>query len=461
MLFYGNSKNLFAKNYPVKASIFKKLHYFAAMGEVQSMANRKFKLSSMAENLIGSEIIKLAGEVNERVKRGEKIYNLTIGDFDPKLFPIPQELENEIINAYRNNETNYPAANGIERLRIATQHFIQKNIGLQYGTDEFLIAGGGRPLIYAAYLTLLDKGDKVIYPIPSWNNNHYAHLSFCEKVEVITQPENNFMPTAAELAPHVHDANLIALCSPLNPTGTAFSKQALTEICDLVVAENARRSADEKPLYILYDQLYWTLTFGETRHYDPVSLRPELRDYVIYIDGLSKAFSATGVRVGWSFGPKFIIDKMRSILSHIGAWAPKAEQVASAKFLLNDEGIAQFLLGYKKEIQNRLEGFYSGFQALKAKGFRVDCIAPQAAIYLTAKCDLRGAKKADGTVINTMAEVAGYLLNDAGIAMVPFYAFGSDKESPWFRISVGTCSMDDVHASMVSLENALNKLQFN
>ena len=430
------------------------------MGEGQTMANRKLKVSAMAENLIGSEIIKLAGEVNERMKRGEKIYNLTIGDFDPKIFPIPQELEQEIINAYKNNETNYPAANGIESLRKAAQHFVGSHNGLKYDTDEFLIAGGGRPLIYATYITLLDKGDKVIYPVPSWNNNHYTHLSFCEKIEVETQPENNFMPTAAEIAPHIQEATLIALCSPLNPTGTAFSKSALAEICDLVVAENKRRSPDQKPLYILYDQLYWTLTFGETHHYDPVSLRPELRDYVIYIDGLSKAFSATGVRVGWSFGPKYIIDKMKSILSHIGAWAPKAEQVAAAKYLMDDVAINRFLSDYKQQIQNRLEGFYQGIQSLKNKGYHVDCIAPQSAIYLTVKCDLRGAIKPDGNKINSMADVAAYLLNDAHIALVPFYAFGSDKESPWFRLSVGTCSMDDVNGSIASLENALGQLKW-
>ena len=431
------------------------------MAEGQSMGNRKLKVSAMAENLIGSEIIKLAGEVNERMKRGEKIYNLTIGDFDPKIFPIPQELEAEIINAYQNNETNYPAANGIESLRKAAQHFVGSHNGLFYETDEFLIAGGGRPLIYATYITLLDKGDKVIYPVPSWNNNHYTHLSFCEKIEVATQPENNFMPTADEIRPHIADATLIALCSPLNPTGTAFSKSALSEICDLVVEENARRGPERKPLYIMYDQLYWTLTFGETHHYDPVSLRPELRDYVIYIDGLSKAFSATGVRVGWSFGPKYIIDKMKSILSHIGAWAPKAEQVAAAKYLMNDVAINSFLTEYKHQIQSRLEGFYSGFQQLKSKGFPVDCIAPQSAIYLTVKCDLRGAVKSDGTTINTMADVAAYLLNDAGIALVPFYAFGSEKESPWFRLSVGTCSLNDVTGTISSLEKALANLRIS
>ena len=429
------------------------------MGETMA-TQKKLKVSQMAENLIGSEIIKLAAEIQQRMKTGEKIYNMTIGDFDPKIFPIPKELEEEIIKAYRNNETNYPAANGIERLRIAAQHFIKKHQDLDYGLDEFLIAGGGRPLIYATYITLLDPGDKVIYPIPSWNNNHYTHLSSCQKIEVLTTPENNFMPTAAELAPHVKDATLIALCSPLNPTGTAFTKNNLEEICDLVITENNRRGADEKPLYILYDQLYWTLTFGETRHYNPVSLRPELRDYVIYIDGISKAFSATGIRVGWSFGPKQLIDKMKSILSHIGAWSPKPEQVASAQFLMLDDAVDSFLRDFKFKIQQRLDGFYAGFKKLQEKSFPVECIAPQAAIYLTVRIDLRGTITREGKTINTMADVAAYLLDEAKMALVPFYAFGSEKNSAWFRLSVGTTKMEDVEACILSLENALNKLKF-
>lgn len=430
------------------------------MSDVQLATKKNLKVSEMAENLIGSEIIKLAAEVGERMKKGEKIYNLTIGDFDPDIFPIPQKLEEEIINAYRDHQTNYPAANGIEALRKAAQHFISYYQGLNYAPDEFLIAGGGRPLIYATYITLLDKGDKVIYPVPSWNNNHYTHLSFCEKIEIVTKPENHFMPSAEEIGPHLKDATLIALCSPLNPTGTTFSKNDLEEICDLVIAENNRRDEGRKPLYILYDQLYWTLTFGDTKHYDPVSLRPELKNYVIYIDGLSKAFSATGIRVGWSFGPKPIIDKMRSILSHIGAWSPKPEQVASAKFLMMEDEVNDFLTGYKKKIQDRLDAFYKGFSALQNENYPVECISPQAAIYLTVKIDFRNAVKENGDIIKTMADVAAYLLDEAKIAIVPFYAFGSEKESPWFRLSVGTCRMEDVNESLVSLKRAMSKLKF-
>jgi aspartate aminotransferase len=88
-----------------------------------------------------------------------------------------------------------------------------------------MIAGGGRPLIYAIYQTIVDPGDKVIYPLPSWNNNHYCHLSDAQRIEVNTKAEDGFMPTAAELAPHLSEAVLLALCSPLNPTGTTLGKK--------------------------------------------------------------------------------------------------------------------------------------------------------------------------------------------------------------------------------------------
>jgi hypothetical protein len=111
------------------------------------------------------------------------------------------------------------------------------------------------------------------------------------------------------------------------------------EAAKAILEENKRRGPDQKPLYLMYDQIYWMLTYGNTLHYNPVSLRPEMKDYTIFIDGLSKAFAATGLRVGWTFGPKRVIDKMKSVLGHIGAWAPKAEQVAVANYLKNNDDI--------------------------------------------------------------------------------------------------------------------------
>jgi aspartate aminotransferase len=417
------------------------------------------RVSEMAETLIGSEIIKLGGEINQRIKEGAKINNFTIGDFDPAIFPIPSELTDEIINAYKAGHTNYPPADGMLELRKAVSDFLSERENLNYNPNQILIAGGARPIIYSIYQTIVDPGDKVIFPVPSWNNNHYCHLSRAQQILVEATPENNFMPVRSDLEKHAKDAVMIAVCSPLNPTGTVFSRKQLEDICDLVLEENARRSPDQKPLYLLYDQIYWLLTFGGAEHYNPVQLRPEMANYTLFVDGISKAFAATGVRVGWSFGPERIMAKMRSILGHIGAWAPKAEQVATAAFLQNRSAVDTYLNHIKKEVYDRQTLFFKGFKDLKAKGFPVDIISPEGAIYLSVQFSMLGAQKADGTKLNTTFDIASYLIAEASFAVVPFTAFGNTPGTDWFRISVGTCRSQDIPSIMNKLKEALLKLK--
>ena len=413
-------------------------------------------LSNLAETLIGSEIIKLGGEIKERIRRGERIYNYTIGDFDPLIFPIPKELEDGIIEAYRQHFTNYPAAEGNLDLRESIALFLKDYQNLNYDLDEILVASGGRPLIYAVYRTICDKGEKILYAVPSWNNNHYTHFIKGEHVVIEAKAENNFMPVAADIKPHIDGVVLMALCSPQNPTGTTFSKEGLTAICDVVIEENKNRKG--KKLYVLYDQMYGHLTYGKIKHYDPVSLRPEMRQYTIYVDAISKAFAATGVRVGWSAGPAHVIGKMKAILSHIGAWAPMAEQKAVAKYLQNREAIERYLANFKNEVEKRLRKIYEGLILLKKEGFDVDAVAPEAAIYLTIKINLRGKKLPDGSLLNNQPDVTSYILQTAGLAVVPFYAFGADSNSPWYRLSVGTCKEEEIDEMLGKLRNALKQL---
>ena len=416
------------------------------------------KLSNLAETLIGSEIVKLGGDIREKIRKGEKIYNFTVGDFDPTIFPIPRQLEEEIISAYRQHFTNYPAAEGNLDLREAISDFLRERELLDYSTDEILVASGGRPLIHALYYTICDEGDKVIYAAPSWNNNHYTHFVGGEHVVVEAQPENDFMPTVAQIKPFIKGATLLSLCSPQNPTGTTFSKHDLEAICDMVLEENASRPKDDKKLYVLYDQMYWHLTYGEIRHYNPVSLRPEMKQYTVFIDAISKVFASTGVRVGWAFGPATIISKMKALLTHTGAWGPMAEQKALAKFLYQKENIDAYLDHFKKEIELRLRTIYDGLMLLKEEGFAVDAIAPQAAIYLTVQFNLRGKKTSDNKMLETQSDVTAYLLDEAKLAVVPFYAFGAPKNSPWYRLSVGTSKKEEIPEMFVQLKKALQKL---
>lgn len=416
------------------------------------------KLSWLAETLIGSEIVKLGNAITTRINNGEKIYNYTIGDFDPKIFSIPIELENLIIESYQQKNTNYPAGDGVLELRKSVSSFIKEWEGLDYSPAEIQIACGGRPLIYTVFKTFVDKGDKVIYAAPSWNNNHYAHLTDAIHCLIECTPENNFMPTAQQIAPHIKGATLLCLCTPQNPTGTTLSKDELEKICDLILEENKNRGADEKKLYLMFDQMYWMLTYGKTQHYNPVSLRPEMKQYTVFVDGITKAFASTGVRVGWALGPENIISKIRALLSHLGAWAPMAEQKAVAKYLLQKDAIEKYFVVFKSAIEERLHKIYDGFIALKSKGFTVDAVAPQAAIYLTVKVDLVGKKTAEGNLLATQADVTDYILSEAKLAIVPFSAFGASKNNPWYRVSVGTCKLEDVNELFEKLEAALQKL---
>ena len=327
------------------------------------------KLSSAAQSITTSPILTIAAEINAKINQGEKIYNLTVGDFNSQIYPIPERLTELTIDAYRRHETNYPGAYGVDLLRHSIIELLKDYCKIDVTMSEVQVASGSRPLIYSFFKTIVDPGDKVIFPVPSWNNDYYTELHNAQPVIIETSPESNFFPTADSLRPHINDAVLLSLCSPQNPTGTILDKQQLRDICELVVAENKRRPADQKPLYVMFDQVYWLLTFGDSQFFHPLEICPDIKPYAVFIDGISKSLAGTGVRVGWATGPELIISKMRAFIAHIGAWAPKPEQLATGLFLAEKDSVKHFLKDFRAQLKNRLDGFYQGFMALNEKGY--------------------------------------------------------------------------------------------
>src|SRR5258708_21547683 len=153
------------------------------------------RISAMATGLVGSEILRIAGEIRALVAAGQPVCDLTVGDFSSRQFPIPERLSAAICDALRRGETNYPPSNGVAELRGAVGRFYARELGLLYPQEAVLIAGGAPPLIYCLYLTVFDPGDRVVYPVPSWNNNHYAHLVGAGGVPVPCRPEEPLLPT--------------------------------------------------------------------------------------------------------------------------------------------------------------------------------------------------------------------------------------------------------------------------
>jgi aspartate aminotransferase len=408
-------------------------------------------LSSLAQGLTGSEILKIATEIRELAADGREILNLTVGDFSPAEFRIPPELERDIVECLHNGQTNYPPSDGTMELRQSVVKLYAEQFGLTYDVKSVLIAGGARPIIYSAYAAVIDRGDKVVYPIPSWNNNHYTYMTGGEAVELTVGPETNFLPTADMLRPHAGDARLIAICTPLNPTGTVMAREEVERIARLVVKENdRRRTSGQRALYLLWDQVYWMLTFGDSRHYAPPQLVPEVAPYTIFVDGISKAFAATGLRVGWTVAPPEITAAMRDIIGHVGAWAPRPEQLATAQFLRQSDAIATYHQKMIRDLQLRLDLLHDGIEAMRREdGLPVRAIPPQGAIYLSAQFDLldRGFK--------TNEEIRRFLLERAGFAAVPFQAFGLRQDTGWFRLSAGAVSPDAIRSGLRRVREAL------
>jgi len=287
--------------------------------------------------------------------------------------------------------------------------------------------------------------------VPSWNNNHYTYLMGGDAVELVVGPQTNFLPTADMLRPHVREARLIAICTPLNPTGTVMARSEVEAIGRLVVEENERRAAaGERALFLLWDQVYWQLTFGESRHWAPPQLVPESKPWTIFVDGISKAFAATGLRVGWTVAPPYVTARMRDIIGHIGAWAPRPEQIAVATFLGEPEAIAAFHEEMIRELRVRLDLLYDGIESMRRDGLPVRAIAPQGAIYLSVQFDLLGR---DGIRCNE--DIRRLLLDRAGFAVVPFQAFGLKEDSGWFRLSAGAVSPDDIRNGLARVREAL------
>jgi aspartate aminotransferase len=412
-------------------------------------------LSTLAGGLTGSEILKIAGQIRELCATGREVCNLTVGDFSPKEFRIPEQLERAIIDCLHAGETNYPPSDGTMELRRAVAKLYKDEFGLDYGVQSVLIAGGARPIIYAAYAATVDRGDKVVYPIPSWNNNHYTYLMGGVPVEIAVGPETNFLPTAEMLRPHIGDARLIAICTPLNPTGTVMSRDEVERIARLVVDENERRrAAGKRALYLMWDQVYWMLTFGDSHHYPPPQLVPEVMPYTIFVDGISKGFAATGVRVGWTVAPPPIAAAMRDIIGHVGAWAPRAEQLATAQVLGQWDAVREYHDHMIRELQLRLDLLHDGIEAMREKdGLPVRAIPPQGAIYLSVQFDLIHSSGQRG--FKTNEEIRQFLLDRAGFAVVPFQAFGLKTDTGWFRLSAGAVSPAEITAGLGRVREAL------
>ena len=416
-------------------------------------------LSTTVRGLQESGILRITRQVRAMLARGESVLNFTVGDFDPRYFPIPKKLSQLIQSAVARGETNYPNPEGLPALRQAISDYVFRTAGVRYPVDAIVVCSGGRPVLFGAYNAIVNPGDKVIFSVPSWQNDSYSWITRAESIVIEATLETGFQPTMDQIRPHLSQAVMLCICSPGNPTGTVMGRDHLREILDAVVAENRTREENrQRPLFILHDQMYGTLVSEGQEHVYPAALVPECARWLISADGVSKSYAGTGLRLGWMLVPPAVGARIRDLLSHAGAWAPRAEQAAVAEFLNDAEAIAEFRKEMDAHLRERLQAMHAGFEELKAARYPVDSINPQGAIYFSAQFRLHG-KAIEGQKIETDENIRSLLLDRAGAAMVPFQAFGVRGETGWFRLSAGAVSMDEIRSLFPRLRSLLDQVQ--
>ncbi len=419
-------------------------------------AARAQTFTELAEGMLGSRILAVATEVRAAVAAGETICNLSIGDFSPRWFRLPPELEARIGEEVAAGNNNYPPADGLLSLRHAICDHYAEEHGVRWPVESVVVGSGARPPIFAAFNLLLDPGDVVLYGLPSWNIEYYVYLNRARGVQIETRPEHGFHLTAAGLAPHLASARLLLMNSPLNPCGTCITEQALRNICEAVLAENRRReTTGDRPLVLVFDQVYRLLTYGDNHHHHPLAVCPELAPYTIYVDAISKCFAGTGLRVGWGLVPPYLQPRFKALMGHMGSWAPRPVQAATAWYLRQPERMRPWLEAFRRDLVERLDTIHGAFARMAAEGLPVEAIAPQGAIYLSVRLDLVGRREPGGRVLETNEDIRRYLLRSAGVAVVPFRAFAMEEDTGWFRTSVGAVGLEELRGAMDRLAEAV------
>jgi len=413
------------------------------------MGGGDWRLSEMANGMERSRILTIAASVREMISQGKDVAPFTVGDFSPEQFEVPNELVTGIIEAVTERETNYPPAAGISELRDSLAQWMNHKYGLDVGSNGIIVGSGARPVLYASFRLFLEPGDGLAHGVPAWNNHYYVHLNDAVDIPIPGTPESRFLPTADAIEKRIKDIRVLILNSPLNPTGTCFTESEMMNICKVILVENQRRKQEgRKPVILVYDQVYSTMTAQDVTHVHPVQVCPNMFDYTITLDAISKSLTGTGLRLGWMALPPDLAAPVVALIGHMGAWPARPIQKAAAKLYAQPELLDSYFEELDTRIDERMTVLKNRLSTLT--DFGVDFVKPEGGIYLTAQFDLF-----DVLDVSTNEEIRQWLLESAGVAIVPFQAFGLEEESGWFRISIGAVSVADIVSAMDRLESAL------
>lgn len=372
-------------------------------------------------------------------REGHNVLSLTVGEPD---FPTPPHAIEAAVAALRNGETGYTSAGGIPALREAILETFNA-AGLPYGSDQITIGAGAKQLIFAAFAATLDKGDEVVVPAPYWvSYPDIAELFDATPVIVECREQDGFRLTPAALEDALTSrSRWLVLNSPNNPTGVVYSRDELAAF-GAVLARFPRCN-------VMSDEIYEHLVYDGRPFTSFATANPALRARTLTINGVSKAYAMTGLRLGYAGGPAWLIAAMTALMTQDTSCVNSIAQHAAAAALAGDQGA---LAVNRASYQSRRDRLVRGIEAIPG----MSCDAPQGAFYCyVSVAGLLGTRTPDGGLLATDADVASYFLRRVLVASLPGSAFGL---SPYLRFSFAT-SDAVIDAACDALASAVAQLE--
>ncbi|RMD89466.1 MAG: pyridoxal phosphate-dependent aminotransferase [Calditrichaeota bacterium] len=395
------------------------------------------KLSKRIEYIQPSQTLAVTTKVDKLRRAGRDVIDLGAGEPD---FDTPEIIKKEAIKAIENGMTKYTPSTGIFELKEAICEKLWQDNGLKYSPSQIVVTCGAKHAIINTLLALCERGDEVIIASPYWTS-YPEQIRFVEAQPVIIQTgeEHDFKIQPEQLNAALNNrTKMIIFNSPSNPTGCVYTYEELQSLVEILA---------QKDIYILSDEIYEKIIYDGYRHVSLASFE-EIKDRVVLINGVSKAFAMTGWRIGYLAAPTDVVKAVSKIQSHstsnpcsISQWASvaalKAGDTLTGAMLEAFDQRRKFMV---KEL-NDLNGIY--------------CREPKGAFYLFPNIsDLLG-KSYKGGIIQSAMDFCSYVLEEVSVALVPGEAFGSKKH---VRISYAT-SLDNLEESIIRLRKAIESLQ--
>ena len=382
----------------------------------------------------------LTVDARAKAMRAEGIDVIGFGAGEPD-FDTPQVVLDAFKEALDRGQTRYTPVAGTLELRTAIASRMFNDHGLQYSTDEIIVCNGAKHALYNVFQAILNPGDEVIVDKPCW-------VSYPEMVRMaegrpvfLNCPESQgFLPKMDDLVRCISPrTKAFVLNTPSNPNGCVWTREQLRELADLAV---------EHDFYIIADEIYEKLIYGDAKHYSIASFSPAVKRRTILINGVSKAYAMTGLRIGYACGPKEVIQAMVKYQSHATSSANAAAQHAAAVALTMDQTCVEEMRKVYEQRRNKLVELINDIPGLS-------CRMPSGAFYVMM--NIRGiqGKTFDGRVLDSSATIAEMMLEHAHVAVVPGVAFMAEG---YCRMSYAT-SMENIVEGMKRIAAFVRELK--